>query len=80
MLYLYTINQTSLSLIISCLPVPSRATLLYLLPLSVLNAMPVTLCLHRLQKGGLALMMADHGELHHAPSYTALFIGSTGSN
>ena len=80
-----TTNQSSQSLIISCLSVPSHATL-YLLPLSVLNAMPVTLYLFPLSTAGrlwwwLALIGAlSHREPYHASSYSTLFLGSTGSN
>ena len=71
-------NQSSQSLIISLLPVPSHPTLLYLLPLSVLNAMPV--CLSPSSTAGVLALMMAHGEPYHAVSYTALFLGRTGSN
>ena len=41
----HTTSQSSQSRIVSCLLVASHATLLYFLPLSVLNAMPETLVL-----------------------------------
>ena len=50
-------NQSSQSF--NCLPLPSHATLLYLFPLSVLNAMPATLCLSSSSTAGrLDLMKA----------------------
>ena len=68
----HTTNQSSQSLTTFRLPVPSHGTSSYLLPLSVLNATPVTLCLFPSSTAGrLALMMA-HGEPHHASSCSAL--------